>query len=281
MKPLFCRSTAVAGVLLGLCAASAQIPESVLKDEEVVRAANVATDDAGLLQFFRQRTLPDAEREKYQALVKQLGSEVFRQREQAMNALVARGVVVLEMLREATKSMDLETARRAERCIQRIQEKDVSYDVPAAAARLLLHRKPAGTVEVMLAYLPFADNELVAEETRTLLAALAIADGKPHPALVAGLSDAMPARRAAAGEALARGGGPAERRQVKKLLADADSLVRLRVALALAHGKEREAVPVLIDCLAEVPLHHAWLAEDLLYRLADGLEPPRVSLGAE
>ncbi len=260
------------------CGLFAQLPDPTAADEKLLQTAKLKTDAAALLEFFRLRTLPDNEREKYRAYVKQLGSDVFRQREQAMNELVKRGVVVVELLRAALRDADLEVARRAERCLQRIQEKDVGSEVPAAAARLLAWHKPAGAVEAMLVYLPFADNDQTADEVRNLLATLALTDGKPHPALAAALLDKLPARRGAAGEALAKGGGPAERAQAKKLLADADSLVRLRVGLALAHAQEREAVPVLIDVLAQVPLQHAWLAEDVLYRLADGIDPPKVSL---
>lgn len=259
----------------------AQVPDPIAGDEKVLQAAKLKTDADSILEFFRQRTLPDDEREKYRTYVKQLGSEVFRLREQAMNELVKRGVVVVALLREAMRDADLEVARRAERCIQRIQEKDVGSEVPAAAARILVWRKPPGAVETMLAYLPFADNEQTADEARNLLASMALKDGKPHPALAAALRDKLPARRGAAGEALAKGGGPEERVQAKKLLADADSLVRLRVGLALAYAKEREAVPALIDVMAQVPLQHAWLAEDVLYRLADGVEPPKVSLGTD
>lgn len=265
--------------LIGLDAALAQLPDPAAADEKILQAANRKTDPASLLEFFRQRTLPEKEREEYRGYVKQLGSEIFRQREQAMTKLVAKGPVVIELLREALKEPDLEVVRRADRCIQRIQETDVSADVPGAAARLLARHKPAGAVETMFAYLPFADNEQVAEETRNLLAQLALSEGKPHPVLQAGLTDKLAPRRAAAGEALAKGGGPAERAEAKKLLADADALVRLRVGLALAYAKEREAVPALIDVLTQVPLQHAWLAEDVLYRLADGLDAPKISLG--
>ena len=272
--------SALATLLLAWTGGSiAQLPDPAAADEKLLQAANLKTDPPSLLEFFRQRTLPDNERDKYRALVKQLGSEVFRQREQAMNELVRRGVVVIELLREAVKDADLEGARRAERCIQRIQEKDLGGEVPAAAARLLARHKPAGAVETMLGYLPFADNEQVADEARNLLAGLALKDGKPHPALQAALTDKLPMRRAAAGEALAKGGGPAERASAKKLLADPDSIVRLRVGLALAYAKEREAVPALIDVLAHLPIQQAWLAEDVLYRLADGVDPPKVSLG--
>src|SRR5262245_46411926 len=93
---------------LFLLGVRAQLPDPAAPDEKVLRAANLKTDPASLLEFFRQRSLPEAEREKYRALVKQLGSDVFRQREQAMSALVARGPVVVELLREALKDADLE-----------------------------------------------------------------------------------------------------------------------------------------------------------------------------
>jgi HEAT repeat protein len=260
-------------------AANAQVADPVAADEKLLQAAGLKTDGKSLLEFFHRRTLPDEERAKYRAYVKQLGSDIFRQREQAMNELVARGPVVVELLREALKEPDLEVARRAERCIQRIQDKDVAYEVPAAAARLLARQTPDGSVETMLTYLPFADNELVADEARGLLAQLAVKDGKPHPALMAALADKLATRRAAAGEALAKGGGAEQRAQAKELLADADVMVRLRVGLALVYAKEREAVPALIDLLPQVPLQHAWLAEDVLYRIAEGQEPPKISLG--
>jgi hypothetical protein len=274
------RLLTVLALLLGAGVARAQ-SDAGAADEKVLEKAGVKTDGASLLEFFRMRTLPDLEREKYRGLVKQLGSDIFREREQAMQALVARGPVVIDLLREAHKFGDLEMARRAERCIQRIQEKDVSYEVPAAAARALARKNPPGAVEAVLGYVPVADNDLVLDEARTLLAQLAMVDGKPQPALVKGLEDKLAARRAAAAEALARGGAAPERELAKKLLKDDEPFVRLRVSLALAHAKERDAVPVLIDVLADLPLAQAWLAEDVLYRLADGLEPPSVSLGKD
>lgn len=269
-------------LLLAMASVSfAQLPDPAAADEKLLQAANKKTDPAALLAFFRERTLPDAERAKYVKFVQQLGSDVFRQREQAMNELVKRGPVVVELLRQGIKEADLEVARRAERCIQRIQDADVGPEVPAAALRLLARHKPPGAVETILAYLPFADGEQAADEVRQLLTRLAIQDGKAHPALHAALGDQLAARRAVAGEALAKGGGPAERAAAKKLLGDADSLVRLRVAIALAYVKDRDAVPALIDVLAQVPMQSAWLAEDVLYRLADGIDPPKVSLGSD
>ena len=57
-------------------------------------------------------------------------------------------------------------------------------------------------------------------------------------------------------------------------------MVRLRVALALAEGKEKEAVPVLIALLTECPSENAWQAEDAMCRLA-GEQMPNVPLGTD
>src|SRR5439155_2568044 len=121
--------------------------------------------------------------------------------------------------------------------------------LPTAAARLVALRKPAGAVEVLLDYLPFVDNDTMLNEVQTALTALAMTDGKPDAALVRALGDKLALRRAAAAEALARAGGPEQRAAVRKLLGDADLMVRFRAALALGAVGQKEAVPVLIDLL--------------------------------
>jgi hypothetical protein len=251
--------------------------DSLAADEKALQAAGLKTDGDSLLKFFRQRTLTPDERAKVEELISQLGATAFKTREQASNALIARGAVVVELLQQAKKSADLEVSRRADRCIQKIQSKDYPSHVPLAAARLLRERRPAGTVEGLLAYLPFADAEPVADEVRATLGALAVQGGKPDKALVAALADKSPLLRGAAGEALAR----VDKAAVAKLLQDADMTVRARVAMALALGGERNAVAVLIDTLPELPQTYAWRAEDLLFRLAEGQKPPSVSLGAD
>jgi len=258
--------------------------EQIAADEQILKSAKrpIKSDGPSLLAFFRKRTGSEATRAEIKDRVRKLGSPSYREREHAMIALITEyNVVALEMLREATQDTDLEIARRAEKCIQRILEDDVGPDVPPAAARLVAVRKPAGAVEVMLAFLPYADNDNVADETRNTLARLALEGGRPSPVLVEALKDKVPIRRAAAGEALCKAGAKEHMAAVRKLMTDPDAVVRLRVALALAQAKERAAVPVLIDLLPQLPLTQAWLAEDVLYRLADDHQPPAVSLGKD
>src|SRR6266540_3616034 len=62
------------------------------------------------------------------------------------------------------------------------------------------------------------------------------------------------------GEVLAGVANAEVRPAVRKLLADPDLAVRLRVAVALACAADRQAVPVLIDLLADLPGEHRWQA---------------------
>src|SRR5262249_9938347 len=117
--------------------------------------------------------------------------------------------------------------------------------------------------------------ETAAAETQTALRALAIQDGKPDAALVKALEDPVPVRRVIAAELLAQFGGEGHRRAVRKLLQEKDAKVRLRVAVALANTQDKEAIPVLIGVLAELPAEQSWQAQEILELLA-GDNPPEI-----
>jgi hypothetical protein len=264
---------------LGAVARADTPAQRAAADERVLKDAGLKTDPEALLQIFRQRTLNVEEKAKVDELIEQLGATGFKAREQATAALVARGPVVLDLLQGALKSTDPEVVRRAELCIQKIKKKDLAPQVLPAAARLVVHTRPPHAVEVLLAYVPFAENDGISEEVRSGLAALAVQGGKSDPALVAALADKSAVLRAAAGEALAA--VPAQKAAVHKLLQDADAEVRMRVAAALVLNKDREAVRVLIDTIPELPQGKAWRAEDLLYRLAEGTTAPTAAVGSD
>lgn len=261
-------------------AASLPDPPAVPDDEQTLKAAGFSPGDQALLEFFRLRTLGDTGRARITALVRGLGDRSFAVRERASVDLARFGPAAVEYLRPALHDPDLEVARRAEQCLQRIAENGSEVAVAIAAVRVLARRKPAGACEVLLGYLPHADDVLAADEVRTALAALALRDGQPEPALAAALSDRAPVRRAAAAEAFTRAGAAGLRPAVAKLLRDPEPAVRLRVALALAASGEKDAVPVLIELLAELPLEQAFLAEDALLRVADANAPSAALGGA-
>src|ERR1700675_3334986 len=110
-------------VLCGRCLSLADAKADVKADERRLEGVNLKHDGASLLKLFRQRTLTDDERSKVKAVIVQLGDDSFKVREHALAELIARGPVVVELLKEALKDADLEVTRRVERCLQRIKEK--------------------------------------------------------------------------------------------------------------------------------------------------------------
>jgi hypothetical protein len=276
---------ALVALLAGIAWAAGPVPSTekpgatpngqLAADEQRLQEARVGTDGSALLDFFRKRTITDSRLLNIQGLIRQLGDDSFEVRQKASTELAALGPVTLPLLRDALKDPDVEIARRAEDCIHLI-EQDYTATIVPAAVRVLAARHPAGALEVLLAYVPFADDDAVADQVHTALGTLAVRDGKPDPALVAALTDKLPARRAAAGVALCKAGVADQRSAVHKLLADPDLQVRLRVALAVVGARDREGIPVLIALLADLPPGQDAQVEALLYRLA-GNDAPTVA----
>lgn len=241
-------------------------------DEALLRDAKIPTDGAGLIEFLRKRTVDSADKARLEALIVQLGDDSFAVREQASAQLVATGARAKPLLQKATTDPDIEVKRRAQDCMHRIDQGATSM-VVSAAIRLLAQRKPAGAAEVLLTYLPSAEDDSVAEEVRGGLAVLALRDAKPEPAVLAALTDREPMKRAAAGVALCRAKIAEQMPAVRKLLKDDDALVRMRIGLALVAAKEKEAVPVLIDLLTQLPSRDTGMVEELLYQVAADKAP--------
>jgi hypothetical protein len=251
-------------VFLLLLAAPGPAAEDTAADEKTLREARIPTDGPGLLQFIRNHTVDDA---RVNALIKQLGDDSFVAREQASKQLAAIGARAIKALREASKDPDPEISRRARECLQSI-EGGASGSVLGAATRLLVARRPAGSVEVLLGFLPSADEEAVGDEVRAALVDLAVRDGKVEPALLAALTDANPMKRSAAGVAVARSRVAEHLPAVRKLLEDSDLRIRMRVALALTQARDKEAIAVLIRLLDQLPAEETGTIEDLLLRLS-------------
>jgi HEAT repeat protein len=248
-------------------------------DEEALRAAHIPTDGPGLLTFFRERTLSEDERSRVEALIAQLGSDSFARRQEASAELVSFGSRAVALLRRAARHPDLEVRWRVRQALLDI-ERDSDPAVLAAAVRLLGRRKLAETVAVLLAYLPYAEDDSITEEVGQALAGAAVRDGAADPVLVRALTDKIGLKRGAAAAALCQAGCPEQRPAVRRLLRDPDPLVRRSVALALAEAREKAAVPVLIALLTEVPPAEAERVEEVLVLLA-GADAPRGDLTDE
>jgi hypothetical protein len=258
---------------------SALAADAPSEDEQMLKQAGIAVDGPGLVAFFRQRTADVADEPRIKALVRQLGDDQFKVREKASRRLIHLGVRARPFLQAATRDEDLEIARRARECLRRIGEGTPAVTV-AAAVRVLARQKPPQAAAVLLTYLPTADDDFVAETIRQGLAALAVRDGKAEPALVAALKDKSADQRAAAAVALCHAQLPDVMPDVRKLLNDSDPRVRLRLGLALTAHRDKDAMPVLLRLLDELPLQDTEPLMELLERLAGDTMSP-VVFGAD
>jgi Spy/CpxP family protein refolding chaperone len=248
-----------------------------VEDEKTLRKARVVADGRGLLAYFRDRTLTAAQRSRIRELIPRLGDDVFAVRQQASLELLALGPAALPHLQAARGDPDEEINERLRAVIGGLQ-KDSRQAVSVAAARLLRARAPSGAAEVLLAYLPEAEDVWVADEVFCTLAVLGVSEGKVAPALMEARKNREPARRAAAALVLGRSGTREQRAQAQELLADRSAQVRFRAAQGLLAGRERTSISALIALVGDGPSELALRADELL-RCVAGARAPHLAPG--
>jgi HEAT repeat protein len=238
----------------------------------------VGTDTKALLEFLRNRAPEEASEERLEQLIRQLGDDRLQVREGATEQLVRLGNLARARLQKAAATdSDAEVVMRSRVCLERI-DRDLGVALPQAAVRVLVKRRAAEAVAVLLQYLPVAPDEANEEEIVYGLDALALQNGRVHPALLEALQDKAAARRAAAACIIGHCEDETGRVAVRKLLADKAPLVRLRAAQGLLAAKEKErvALPVLIALLDEPAVEISWQAEELLHWVAGDTAPEAV-----
>lgn len=233
-------------------------------------------DGETLLQVVRDRTPTPDEEKKLTTWIEQLGSSEPAKRDEAATALVDMGPRAVAVLQAEMSSKDPERIKRAENCLKLIPKSDESAEMINLACRVLAVRKPAGAVDALLAFSPYAPdvNEINLREAMT---SIAFRDGKVDPVVVAALEDAAPKRRILAINVLTNVGGKSDLDKVRALIKDAEPTIRARAILALVESGDRQSVPALIELLGE-PGEVPFQAEDLLMYLA-GDRMPKERLG--
>lgn len=236
-------------------------------DEKMLMDGKVATDTAGLLAFFRSRTLSEADQQQMTQLIRQLGSDQFALREEAAQKIVSRGESALPFLRPAIRDPDAEVARRAERCLREI-EGGPGPALPIAATRVLARRPSPEAIPVLLAFLPFVNDESVEEEVLNVVCFLSVKQGKIDPGLLAALKDPLAARRGGAAFVLGLVGDAEQCQAIGPLLRDPDRKVQFRAAQGMLAAKDRAGVATLLSLLGDAPTEMVWQVEALLQRIA-------------
>ncbi len=279
-------SRRIFATLLVVCLAGSVGPRAradeegaALPDEARLKAAGLATDGPGLLTFFRLRTKGEVSAEKLAELLEQLEDKAPARREKACAELVAIGPPAIPLLRQAARDADNpEVASLARRCLRALVGD--SAGLTASAVRLLGQRRPAGTAEVVLAYLPHAENDRVLEQCRNVLMSVAYTKGAPDPALLKALEDEHPLRRAMAVVAVCSRGSAEPRATLRKLLNDKMPSVRLRASLALSKANDPKAVSTMIALLGDLSTEQAREVEAFLGDLAQE-QAPNVPVGED
>lgn len=241
-------------------------------------------DDKQLLDEFRGRTLTEEERGRALGWIGKLNDASADVRDKAAESLIGMGPRVASLLRQTIERREAGANNEkliglVHQCLAAI-EGGMGKPLPEAATRLLALRRPRGTIETLLAYVPFAESESISSQLIEVMAFAGCSHGKADAALLRALADKLSDRRAAAAMALCKGKADDEMPAVRKLLSDADATVRLRVAVALAQHGDKSSVPVLIALLADLPLDQVWEAEDLLSTLA-GEKAPSQQVGTD
>lgn len=194
-------------------------PGKPAADEALLARAKVPTDGPGLLAYLREAVPDEATRRKAEALVTQLGDASFARRKKASAELIALGPAAVPFLRQARKLPDIEVARRAEKCLEKIGDGPGGASLGAVVRRLAA-RQPEGAAEALLQFYPWAPSDETAEDALAGLALLT-RDGKhPESAVVAALNDRDPRRREAAAAVLGKDGGAYLNRPGRRLLLD-------------------------------------------------------------
>ncbi|MFO0877306.1 MAG: HEAT repeat domain-containing protein [Gemmataceae bacterium] len=225
------------------------------------------SEEPTLLDELKKRTLTEIDTNQAASLIEKLGDDSFEVRQKAEDELRKLGSRIIPLLKQAQKNLDLEIRNRASKCLAAIEMEKIAPLSPVTA-RLIALRKPRGAVETLLAYMPFADEDSIADELQTALNAAAFPGGKAHPAIVKALEDRSPARRAAAAQALTHGPHAEYLPAIRAMLNDKDLTVRTKVALALAASRDREAVPALIALVGVLSSENSAQVEDYLFKLA-------------
>lgn len=274
LKPF--RLVACSWVLLVLftpCSFAQPEPTPDLSEEkELIQTLGVEPDGPSLLRFFRNRILNDTPPETIQLWIKQLGAEEFAVRQQASSHLVQVGLAARNLLSNAVRNPDVEVRRRAIQCLKQIDEAN-GPSFLAAAVKLLGHLRPEGSLDVLLDFAPITNEEMVLDEVGPALASIARENELFRRELLGALSAPEPIRRAVAGEALWLIELDESKTHARKLLADKDPRVRTRLAYQMLASNEKEAIPILVGLMGELPPDQLWRIEDTLFRIARETSP--------
>src|SRR5262245_52335109 len=139
--------------------------EDIRADERKLKDAYQDTDNASLVKFLKARSAGQVAAKELDALITELGDKDATVRNKARQQLIAIGAPAVPRLRLLARNPKASDAAELAKELLKVLE-DNPDNVTGAAVRLLAARRPAGTAEALLAYLPHAENESVMEDIK-------------------------------------------------------------------------------------------------------------------
>ena len=234
--------------------------------ETELRAAGLEISAVRMLELLQRRTAPSPSAEQLEQWIQLLGDKA--RHGEAAAELVGCGSRAVPILRQTINNANIpEVIERARACLQGIEGSN-GVSLTSAAIGILEAKHPSGSTEVLLRYLPFAEEESVVSLIQSALVSIRKSEKKADEALVKALSDPIPIRRAVAATVLARTEGAEAQARLRPLLRDPRAMVRYKVALALVENLDTDTVPILIGLLAELSPTARQEVEEVLTQLA-------------
>jgi HEAT repeat protein len=236
--------------------AAEDCPTDDAPDLAILRQQGAEPDRASVSKLLRDLQPSDKQRERIPALIAQLSSDEYREREAATEELMRMPRPPLRELKEAAKGEDAEVRQRAERILAGVDEPSTSV-VLFAVCRVIAQKRLTGLTQDLLAAAALADSEPARAAVR--LAMMATAGPDDVPALLKALQAGHIETRIAAIWGLTAAGGPVAIEAIEPLLADEKQppALRLAAAEAMALYQRPSAASALVDLLG---------AEDALIR---------------
>ncbi|MGB1123850.1 MAG: HEAT repeat domain-containing protein [Phycisphaeraceae bacterium] len=211
--------------------------------------------------------------EQIDALIADLSSDQWQQREAATKNLIRIGQRAQDKLEQALESSDAEVRWRARRALDSLDANNESYirrSLALAALGVLKSLGDPRSVEAIInVFTLFVDDEVVRNAASEAL--WASVDASLATSLILSIDDESDAARAPSVVALeiaTAEAGPKVRSQTLKkieaLLGDQSARIRLAAARALLDHQPTEVIKVLVQLTSEANQEVAWKADALL-----------------
>lgn len=205
----------------------------------------VAPNGGGAVSYLRQLHPSPERQQEASNLIDQLGNRKFHEREAATQQLLRLPNLPIEALAKAAEGSDPEVSWRARQVLQQAQGK--SSQVIYAALRTIAAEKTAGAIPVLLEAMPLCRQPYL--ETAALDAIRASATADDRLALTTAMGSDVQDVRVAAAAGLANLLAKSEAERLYPWLTDANDVVALQFARALADQGDRRSLTALVRLL--------------------------------